>query len=297
MSAKRWCFTLNNPTNDEIDGLIRWATTNPAYLIFGREVGDNGTPHLQGFFLLKRRRRLSQCKQLPGLSRAHFEIARGSTNQAISYCKKDGDFQEFGECPVVGQGKRSEFEQLKEWCKALTTMPSERDLADAFPSLYGRYPKACFKFVELFGPSPRLVESPVLRNWQRDLYQMLQAPADDRKIIFVVDDVGNTGKSWFIRFMLTQHPESCQRLSVGKRDDLAYAVDPSKHMFLFDIPRGQSEYIQYSVLEQLKDGLIFSSKYESRNKVMASKSHVVVMTNEQPDLNKLSMDRYAIINI
>jgi len=296
--AKRWCFTLNNPTADEIAALSAWASTNPAYCIIGREVGENGTPHLQGFLILKRKRRLAQCKLLPGLSRAHFEVTRGTAIQAAEYCKKDGDFHEFGSLPESQQGKRSDFEIFKDWCKARDSPPTEYEIADEFPSLFGRYASACRRFADLFCSKPNLVDPGAqLRDWQQELLQVLSQPADDRKIIFIVDAEGNKGKSWFIRYMLTVRPGSVQRLSCGKRDDLAFAVDETKSIFLFDIPRGQLEFMQYSVLEQLKDGIIFSPKYESRSKRLNHTAHVVVFTNEQADMNKLSMDRYVIVNL
>jgi len=52
------------------------------------------------------------------------------------------------------------------------------------------------------------------------------------------------------------------------------------------------EYLQYSFLESVKDGMIFSPKYDSTTKFMEQKCHVVVMCNELPDISKLSRDRY-----
>jgi hypothetical protein len=86
-------------------------------------------------------------------------------------------------------------------------------------------------------------------------------------------------------------------LAPGKRDDLAHAIDVSKSVFLFNVPRGSMEFLQYGVLEQLKDRVIFSPKYESTTKVILQKTHVVVFCNEEPDLTKMSADRYVIRNL
>ncbi|QDJ95267.1 replication-associated protein [Capybara virus 30_cap3_1444] len=89
--GKRWCFTLNNP------GDVVPRFENCRYLIYGKEVGESGTPHLQGFVIFKSNKRLSACKSwLPG---AHFETAKGTNEQASSYCKKDGAFVEEGDMP------------------------------------------------------------------------------------------------------------------------------------------------------------------------------------------------------
>lgn len=291
--AKRWCFTINNYTDAEQLSL-RNAGDTFSYLVFGREVGESNTPHLQGFFILATKLRLRQVKQLAGLGRAHLEVSRGTPQEASQYCKKDGDFEEYGSLPAC-QGSRTDFERLKEWIKSQDIAPSRSDLAENFPSLYGRYRNACLEFVEMFGRRPNLVDG-TLRNWQRDLDGRLARDPDDRKINFVVDERGNSGKSWLTRYWISNR-DDIQRLSVGKRDDLAYAIDVSKKVFVFDIPRGQMEFLQYSILEQLKDQMIFSPKYESSAKVIRHKVHVVVFCNEEPDRTKMTSDRYKILNI
>lgn len=264
------------------------------YLVFGREVGDSGTPHLQGFFILETKLRLRQVRLLAGLQRAHLEVSRGSPQEASDYCKKDGDFDEFGELPS-GQGTRTDFEQLKEWIKDQDPAPTRSDLAENFPSLYGRYKSSCLEFVEMFGRKPRLVDGE-LRPWQQQLDERINVEPDDRKVMFVVDPDGNKGKSWLTRYWFSTRND-IQRLSIGKRDDLAFAIDVTKRVFVFDIPRGSMEFLQYSILEQLKDQLLFSPKYESSCKVLTQKVHVVVFCNEEPDRNKMSDDRYNILRI
>lgn len=294
-AAKRWCFTLNNYTETELSDFLHWSE-NCSYVVVGEEFGENGTPHLQGFFILKRRRRLTQVKLIPGLARAHLEVARGTNAQASDYCKKDGSYREFGTLKTA-QGSRSDFEQLRDWIKELDYRPSDFDVAEVFPGLLGRYPRAVRKFCDLYSPPVEYVDinSP-LRGWQRALELRLTEQPDDRQVMFVVDVNGNVGKSWFTRYMLTKYADKVQRLSIGRREDLAFAIDPTKSIFLFDIPRGQVEFMQYVVFEQLKDGIVFSTKYESGNKFVGP-CHVVVFMNEKPDLNQLSADRYDITNL
>ena len=52
------------------------------------EVGEMGTPHYQGFLILKRRNRLSWLKNNFS-NRAHWEKTRGSDIEAYQYCIKD----------------------------------------------------------------------------------------------------------------------------------------------------------------------------------------------------------------
>ena len=86
-------------------------------------------------------------------------------------------------------------------------------------------------------------------------------------------------------------------MGVGKRDDLAHAVQQDKKYFFFDVPRTQLEYFQYSILEQLKNRIVFSPKYSSRVKVLDHIPYVVVFCNEQPDRTKLTADRFYTMNI
>lgn len=83
--VRAWVFTVNNYTDAdfvELDKLRDHST----YLVYSREVGDDGTPHLQGYVWMKTKQRLSAMKKL--LTRAHFEQRRAPTHQAAAdYCK------------------------------------------------------------------------------------------------------------------------------------------------------------------------------------------------------------------
>lgn len=97
-NARRWCFTLNNPTVEE---LINVELCD--YLVYGTEVGENGTTHHQGYACFKKPYRLSGVKKI--LSRAHWEVARGSPTEASVYCKKDGVYVEFGTLPTTSSNR------------------------------------------------------------------------------------------------------------------------------------------------------------------------------------------------
>jgi len=289
MCSRRWCFTLNNYGPDD-EVLLRNTATESKYLIFGREVGSSGTPHLQGFVIFSEPKRLRAARNAVG-NRAHLEVTRAPSITAAAYCKKENDFEEFGQVPVHGQ--RTDFAEFKEWVAEQPTKPTARLVAKEFPTIFLRYGR-CMEWVDHVYPSPGLVDGDP-RPWQQELGQALDDEPDDRKIIFVVDPIGGCGKTWFIKWWLSKHGELTQRLSIGKRDDLAFAIDESKQFFFFDIPRSQSEYLQYSVLEQLKDRMVFSPKYVSRSKILEHQPHVVVFMNEEPDYNKLTGDRYDVI--
>lgn len=73
------------------------------YFVYGKEIGEEGTPHLQFMLCLKAKKKLSALSKL--FPRAHLELkSRFSTmKQASDYCKKDGNFVEWGTLPLDQQ--------------------------------------------------------------------------------------------------------------------------------------------------------------------------------------------------
>lgn len=285
--ALHWCFTVNNYT-DEYQANLREFDDDPdiRYILFGREVGESGTPHLQGFISFVKRTRFSSVVEL--LPDAHLEVTR-KVQKSITYCKKDGDYEEYGE-PPQGPGNRSDIAAFKDAVKeGLIDMKRVRE---DYSEFYSKFPRFCAEYVRDNLPIPPTPSHP-LREWQQKLNHDLLLPPDDRTIIFVVDFVGNSGKSWFGRYFCNLH-ENAQILLPTKKADMAYALRHDIRVLFLDAPRSkQGEFIQYDFLEELKNGYVMSSKYESYMKTF-SKMHVVVFMNERPDSTKLSQDRYDI---
>ena len=298
MSARFWCFTLNNYSHQEEQHIFDQGTDNDAvlYLVVGREVGESGTPHLQGFVAFRTRLRLVEVKAVLG-ARLHLEIARASPSQAANYCKKDGDFVEYGTCPI-GQGRRGDWDAYSDWVVALGRIPTDLEIAREFPSLFARYSGACRTIAQAALPVPRLVpDGSTLRPWQQDLCDALDVPADDRTISFYVDEEGNKGKSWLCRYLMQERPTEVQLLGIGRVVDVAYLLDSEKRIFLIDCERSASQFLQYRVLEQIKNRLVTSTKYLAQMKILRYTPHVVVFMNEIPDMNALSDDRYDITRL
>lgn len=291
----RWVFTLNNYSNEEYEHCVETIQRDCKYGVVGRETGEAGTPHLQGFVLLNQSQRLSWLRNKFG-NRYHWETARGTNEQARDYCKKEGDFAEFGE--FTSQGKRTDLDELLSWMREFEEEhrrpPLSPDFAQSHPEAYLRYPRLV-RLAE-HRAHPVQLEFGEPRAWQRNLEEELLQEPDDRTVIFYVDPTGGSGKSWFQRWYVTEHPGTAQVLSIGKRDDLAHAIEVTNRVFFFNIPRGGMEFFQYVICENLKDRMVFSPKYNSRLKCFRQRVHVVVFCNEAPDETKMSADRYDIRN-
>lgn len=285
--AKNWSFTLNNFTQADLDRL-NTQQDGIEYLIFGKETGASGTPHLQGTVCFLSRKRLSQVKDLIG--QAHCSITR-FISQSIEYCKKDGDFTEIGVPPPIKKGgKRSDLEDFKASVKEGVT--DFKELRELHSSVCASCPRFVRDYVADNRPKFK-VEAHPLRPWQATLNNKLLLPPDPREIIFIVDQQGNQGKSWFARYYTDGH-ENAQIIVPGKKADMAYVLGTDSRVLFFDCPRSkQGDFIQYDFLEECKNGYIFSPKYESANKKFAT-PHIVVCMNEEPDMTKLSPDRYSV---
>lgn len=105
--SRDYCYTLNNYTQEEYETILG---LDAQYQVIGKEVGAEGTKHLQGYIYFSNPRSFNAVKKL--LPRAHLERTSGTPEQASAYCKKDNDFYEIGTCPR--QGKRTDVEVVRE---------------------------------------------------------------------------------------------------------------------------------------------------------------------------------------
>lgn len=107
--SRSFCFTVNNWTAEHIETL-QSLEEEVKYLIVGDEVGEQGTPHLQGYVYFKNPRSIGGIqKVLPG----HIMVARGTPRQNFEYCSKQKVILELGERPK-GKGKRTDIALVKE---------------------------------------------------------------------------------------------------------------------------------------------------------------------------------------
>lgn len=88
--------TLNNWTQEEYDKIISYVSQQAKKYIIGKEVGEQGTPHLQFYISLKTKQYGTKLKSDIGIDRIHFEASRGNDEQNYKYCSKDGDFVSAG---------------------------------------------------------------------------------------------------------------------------------------------------------------------------------------------------------
>lgn len=125
------CFTLNNYSEEEYNALH---TMPCKYKVIGKEVGKEGTPHLQGYIEFSGGKRFSSLKKFN--QRIHWEIRKGTAEQASNYCKKDNDFIEIG--IISTQGKRTDLQEATELIMSGNSLDK---VAEAHPEVFVKFHK------------------------------------------------------------------------------------------------------------------------------------------------------------
>jgi len=149
--AKSWSFTLNNYALEDCTLLDNLECN---YLIYGKEVGESGTEHLQGCVIFKMSTRLAALKKI--LPKAHWEVTK-STTASINYCMKDKNYK-IRDNRV--QGKRSDLIACVESLKT----GGIKALINEHPETYIKYhsglEKLNFRYVK-----PRDPKVPPIVTW------------------------------------------------------------------------------------------------------------------------------------
>lgn len=169
MQVRSFVFTWNNYDDKSIE-VIKAAFHDAKYLVIGKEKGDSGTPHLQGYIQLDKRLTIGKIgKMFPW----HVEPTRGTPTQASVYCKKEGDYVELGELSTPDKGKR---EREGRWTEIL-------QLAK----------KGKFEHIELNYPSEYIRN---LRSLHQIRVENLPEIAEEKTCLWIYGKPG-TGKSLF----------------------------------------------------------------------------------------------------
>lgn len=129
--SRSYCFTINNPIEqDEED--VKALGDIAHYIVVGREVGDEGTPHFQGYVYFKEAKSFSSVKKK--IPRAHIEVSKGSPTDNEVYCSKQGNvFLRRGELPK--QGARTDIEKVVEKLKEGCNMRAVVETARSYQSI------------------------------------------------------------------------------------------------------------------------------------------------------------------
>lgn len=144
MSSRNWVLTFNNYSDADWNVMVNMASACAKYAILGKEVGESGTPHIQGYIEFKNAHTLDQLKRKA--DKAHWEKRRGSQAEARNYCMKDGNYWESGEFVENQPGKRTDIELVRTLVKAGTPMSQICEVATSYQSI--KTAEVLFKYME-----------------------------------------------------------------------------------------------------------------------------------------------------
>lgn len=257
-----WCFTWNNYTEEDWEQIKKYVDTQTQYYIVGKEEGKlNNTPHLQGYIYYANARTFKQVKDM--LPKCHIEPSRGTPIQNHNYCSKEGEY-------------------IERWNQCKNKQSVAEFIAERKKIALNKY------------------KSTVWKQWQADIIAKLDAKADDRSIIWVVDEKGHCGKSYLAKYLYLKHATI---IADGHKSDIFNQLNIKINierqditLCILDIPRCGEHYINYGVIEQLKNGLIYSGKYEGGD-IIFDPLHIIIFANFEPDYYKVTSDRWNIIEV
>lgn len=249
-AAKRWLFVWNNYPENWL-ALLAPALEDTLW-IGGYEVGEQGTPHIQGYVEFPKKVRPIGYKGAP--KEIHWgdkygKCCTGTRIENIEYCSKDENVE----------------------------------------------PKSTLK-------PERKLKFPVFDKWwQTELLEIIKQEPDDRSIYWYWSQEGKMGKTTFAKYLCAMKG-AC--LLAGKGADvrngaLTYKKDMGKYpdLCVFVVPRSyNAEYLSYEAMENVKDALFYSGKYEGGT-VCDPCPHLFVFANFPPDREKMSGDRWIVKNI
>ena len=125
-----------------------------------------------------------------------------------------------------------------------------------------------------------------------------------REIVWVRGAHGNEGKTWFQNYVQSMlGTKRVAHLNLKNSSDnimhiLRELPLSSIDTFLFNDTRaGPNEMRCYEILENIKDGRAFASKWSSELIRFQTPNVVIVFSNDDPDMTQLSKDRWRVLYI
>lgn len=134
--------------------------------------------------------------------------------------------------------------------------------------------------------------------WQHEILTIINSEPDDRKVYWYWSHAGSLGKSQFAKWLVAKR--NCLFFEEGRKTDIMHLIisAPEERLerVIIDVPRDNGNNVSYKAIESIKNGMIYSSKYEGGYKLFNS-PHIIVFANEPPQEHRLSADRWVIKNI
>lgn len=260
--CRKWFGTWNNYSSQEYQNLCNWAIAECKYYIIGKEIGTkNETPHLQIWFEFNHQKKYTTMREIfPG---CYWRKGRGKLKDNFQYCRKDEEF----------------FTNVK----VNDVLTIEDFKLNLKKKLLLEYTNIKWK------------------PWQESVLKYLNTNMTaEREILWYWESVGNVGKSFLSKFIVLTFTGVI--MADGKKDNIFHQIKlmmdnkEEPKIIILDIPKTCKDFVNYGVIEQIKNGLIYSGKYEG-GLCYFEIPKCIIFANFPPELNKWSKDRYKVVEL
>lgn len=222
-------------------------------------------------------------------------VANAEQNQ--KYCSKsrtavENTWFEMGDPPK--QGVSIKLNELKAKAKEGTT---PKELYKTDPDTFVKHRKLLETHYELSKEIKdeegftALYKDKPLRPSQQNWLGLLESQ-NDRQVLWIYDNIGNNGKSWFSNWLVANR--GAARMENASTKDLAYLFNGEPYVAI-DYTRSVEGRVNYNIIESLKNGSMVSAKYHTKVKLFKPPK-VICFSNFWPEQDKLSQDRWQIID-
>lgn len=158
---------------------------------------------------------------------------------------------------------------------------------------------------ECFTKEPK-VKSPlqgkILKPWQETIVKLMCEEPEERIVYWFHDKKGGQGKTSLAKHLCINYQGQVLYIC-GKANDVKYGIssfiqedENNLKMCIFDFVRSSENFVSYQAIEEVKNGIFYNTKYESKM-VVFNTPHVVIFSNFPPDLTKLSADRWRVTDL
>lgn len=181
----------------------------------------------------------------------------------------------------------------KVWCKSTVKEALDanvKTLRDVIPIKAIWDMKPTIGDVEIIQPT---------KEWQKMVVSQSEKKPDPRKITWLWEKKGNTGKSVLCKYLMASDPQRYYCVNqIGGMYHFATIVQEAMksnwngHCMLIDLSRAAEDKQIYEPIECLKNGLVTALKYKGGTSIF-NNPHVFVFANFEPDHTKLSKDRWG----
>lgn len=269
-TGKKWCMTLHGGLPHDFDKLKEFFDTDAvSCACISKEFGEHRIhPHWQGYFELKEASRniRRNISNVLGHENTHLAKAKGSKQQCVAY--------------VYGTTKPYEIGQVV-YTKNCEVPESYDDTA--------------LKFWTEWQPRP----------FQKQIIDLIKSERADRRTIYwIYDKVGKSGKSILCEYLMLYHGAI---ITGTKGSDMKHAIvryqEITKHqpvIICLNMARSASFSKDTALsIEEIKDGLFFSGKFNSGAYIAINKPYVFIFANHNPAKYKhfFTEDRWKVYSI